>query len=99
MALTIELTPEQETQLAAAARREGVAPEELARRFVTDQLSTVTVADAKTEDEDPTLALFAQWAKEDAQKTPEESTAEDRLWEEFERSINEVRRATGMREL
>jgi hypothetical protein len=46
-----------------------------------------------------TLALFAQWAVEDARKTPEETAQEDRLWEQFEAGINETRDALGMRRL
>jgi len=38
MALIIELTPEQEAHLAAVAQQEGLAPNELARKFVIEHL-------------------------------------------------------------
>jgi hypothetical protein len=95
MALTIELTPEQEAQLAAAAKKEGLDPAEFARKLVTEHLPLTVVGD----EEDPTLALFAQWKEEDAQMTPEEIEQERRLWTEFETGVNETRRAQGMRQL
>ena len=49
--------------------------------------------------EDPTLALFAQWAEEAKAMTPEEQAQEQRLWEQFETGINEARAASGMRRL
>lgn len=39
MSLTIELTPVEEPRLTASARLEGMEPTELARRFVTAQLT------------------------------------------------------------
>src|ERR1700731_1169168 len=41
MTLTIELDPEEEVRLTAAARREGLAPVELARRLVVEHLPSV----------------------------------------------------------
>ena len=68
MTLTIHLTPFEEARLAATARKEGLEPAELARKFVTERLPPP----ALDETEDPTLALFAQWDREDAEMTPEE---------------------------
>lgn len=96
MILTIELTPEQQAQLAAAAKREGLQPAELAAKLVTDHLPELA---PEPKDLDPTLALFAQWEKEDASMTPEEIEQERRLWEEFEKDINATRQAQGMRQL
>ena len=42
MTLQIELTQEQEARLTAAARREGLPPEELARKLLSDQLPNPT---------------------------------------------------------
>jgi hypothetical protein len=95
MTLTIELTPEQEARLAAAARQEGLEPADLARKIVTEHLPPAIPGDK----EDPTLALFAQWAKEDEQMTPEEIEQEGRLWRDFERGVNETRQSQGMRQL
>lgn len=95
MTLTIELTPEQSERLETAARSKGVDPTVFAQQLVAEHLPLTPVH----EDEDPTLALFARWEQEDREKPPEEVAAEDRLWEEFEKGINETRQAQGMRQL
>ena len=41
--------------------------------------------------EDPTLALFAEWDKEDAQMTPEQIADEAREWEQFKNNLNAER--------
>jgi len=94
MTLTIDLTPAEEARLAAAARRAGLNPTEAARKVLTANLPPASDAE-----DDPTLALFAQWSAEDAQMTPEETAEEQRLWERFEGGINETREASGMRRL
>jgi hypothetical protein len=47
--------------------------------------------------ETPTQALFRKWAEEDALMSDEEKDAEDRLWEEIEKGIQENRLALGTR--
>lgn len=96
MTVTIELTPEQEQQLREAARLEGLDPAELAKRLVTERLPSLA---ANEPEQDPTLALFAQWEKEDADMTPEEIEQERHLWEAFQQDINATRHAQGMRQL
>lgn len=96
MTLTIDLTPEEEARLIAAARQKGVAPQECARQLLTEHLPSLALRRAEA---DPTLALFAQWEQEDARKSPEESADEERLWEAFEKGINETRKALKMRPL
>ncbi len=96
MTLNIELTPEQQARLAAAAKRAGLQPAKFATKLVTEHLPDVGL---EQKDEDPTLALFAQWEQEDANMTPEEIEQERRLWEEFEKGINSTRQAQGMRQL
>lgn len=93
MTLTIELTPEQEARLTSVAQRQGIAPAELVQKLVTEYLPSSQLE----EPEDPTLALFAQWEKEDAQMTPEEIAAENRQWEEFKGNINAERDRAGAR--
>ena len=95
MTLTIELNPTEEVRLVAAARQKGIPLAEFARKLVTEHLPPLTT----NEEADPTLALFAQWEREDANKTPEEIAAEDQLWNEFEQGINATRQAQGMRRL
>lgn len=98
MTLTLELTPVEEAQLTTAARQKGVDPAVFLKQLMTEHLPE-PVASPDVSPEDPTLTLFAQWAKEDAQKSPEEIAQEDRLWEQFETGINETRAALGMRHL
>src|SRR5262245_28646359 len=93
MALTIELTREEEERLSKAARQKGVAPAELARNLVTEHLPPLV----ENEQEDPTLALFAQWDQEDAQMTPEEVEEAKREFEEFKQNINAERKRAGAR--
>jgi hypothetical protein len=45
----------------------------------------------------PAGELFAQWAEEDANMTDEEKEAEDRLWQDFHKGIDNERRKAGMR--
>jgi hypothetical protein len=94
MTLTLELDPNEEVRLAAAARREGLAPAELARRLVVEHLPSVAENSAE---EEPTLALFAQWEKEDAQMAPAEIEESRREFEEFKQGINAERARAGAR--
>lgn len=66
-------------------------------RQATEEIANVsqTISEMK----DPTLALFAQWEHEDDGKSPEDTEAEDRLWQEFEQGINATRQAQEMRRL
>jgi PHD/YefM family antitoxin component YafN of YafNO toxin-antitoxin module len=43
--------------------------------------------------------LFSRWAEEDAQMTDEEKEAEDYLWQDFEKGVNETRAVLGMRQI
>jgi hypothetical protein len=45
----------------------------------------------------PGEALFARWRELDAAMTDEEREAEDRLWEEVQRGLDETRALLGMR--
>jgi hypothetical protein len=94
MTLTIELTPSEEALLAAAAQQEGVDPAELVRKLVIERLPPLA---ERGLDEDPTLALFAQWEQEDAAMTPGEVAEENRLWEGFKTHVNAERDRAGTR--
>jgi hypothetical protein len=111
----IDLTPGEEARLAAAARRIGVSPAEFVRRLALEHLPdepalTETAVDAKLgqwQQQDgtslapdiPARAMFAAWAEEDAKMTDAERDAEDRLWEDFQKGINETRTELGLRQL
>jgi hypothetical protein len=92
MTHTVDLTPDEEARLATAAREEGLSPEEILRRLVTEHLPAVGETAV-----DPTLALFAQWEREDAQMTTEEISEENRQWEEFKANVNAERERAGAR--
>ena len=92
MTLTIDLSPTEEALLTDAARQKGLDPAALVKALVTEHLPAPATAP-----EDPTLALFAQWAQEDAQMTPEEIAEENRIWEQFQTNINAERDRAGAR--
>jgi hypothetical protein len=70
MALTIDLTPEEETQLEAVARSQGIATNEYARRLLTERLPPVSPGvDAENA---ALIALLQSWSKEDATDDPAE---------------------------
>jgi hypothetical protein len=96
MSLTIELSPDEHARLDAAAKQEGMAPEDLARKVLTDHLPPLV---PPPQSEDPTLALFRQWEQEGTARTPEEAARENELWAQFQANVNETRAALGMRKL
>lgn len=95
MSLTIELHPGEEARLIAAAKREGLPPEELARKVLTEHLPAAD----ELQPEDPTLALFRKWEAEGTARTAEEAEQENELWERFQENVNQTRAALGMRQL
>ncbi len=88
MTLIIDLTPEEEARLQAAARRQGIDPAECARRLLQQNLPESPPGAA-------TRALFAQWAREDATEDPAEIRAREVEWNETRRSLNEARLVAG----
>lgn len=92
MTVTITLDPDELARLQAVARKEGVGLAELARRLVLQHLPATI-----QREEDPTLALFAQWDREDARMTPEEIEAARREFEAFKEGINAERARAGAR--
>jgi hypothetical protein len=96
MSLMIELSAAEEARLTAAAEQEAVAPEEMARKLVTDHLPPLA---AEPPSDDPTLVLFRQWEQEGTARTAGEAVHEIGLWEQFQANVNETRAALGMRKL
>lgn len=94
MTLTIDLSPTEEALLASAARQKGLDPSAFAKQLVTEHLPL-----NGSQSEDPTLALFAQWAQEDAQMTADEIAEENQTWEEFKSNINAERDRAGARQV
>ena len=93
MTLKLELSPEQEARLTRLAQHEGLDPVEVVKRLVTDHLPEL---ESDTEP-DPTLALFAQWDREDQNLTQVEIDEENRTWEDFKTNINAERDRAGTR--
>ena len=103
MYIDIPFTPSEEARLSAAARQTGLTPGEWIKRLALERLPTTSVdveeeIDAKLrqwQEQDgvklmpdiPARELFAQWAEKDARMTDEEREAEDRLWEDIEKSL------------
>ncbi len=92
MTVTLELTPAEEARLAEAVRLTGLPRAEAAHSVLAEHLPPVD-----TGENDPTLALFAQWDAEDAAMTAEAAEAEQQLWGRFESNVNETRQAQNMR--
>jgi hypothetical protein len=103
MNLLIPFDPAEEARLTAAARKSGVAPADLIKQLVLDHLPPAPLSaeaemDARIrewQDQDGTPlgrdtaddSLFARWAEEDALMTDAERDAEDRLWDDIEKSL------------
>jgi hypothetical protein len=88
MELTIDLSPDEEVRLRVAAEKEGLEPEECARRLLTSQLPSLKPGEA-------TRALFAAWAAEDATDDPEEIARRNQEWEELKAQMNATRAELG----
>jgi len=103
MTLNIELTPDQEARLQAAARQNGIAPAEVVKRLVEEHLPPLS-SDTETAPSDPkaqVLALLARWQAEDhtpalpplpARNGETPTQALFRKWEEEEATITEEER-------
>lgn len=90
MTLTIDLNPEEEARLRAAAARNGVTVAECARQVLTANLPP-------DEPQDRTLALLAQWEAEDATSDPEEIRRAEAELAELKAGLNAPRETAGAR--
>ena len=86
MTLTIELTPEEERRI-QNAQAKGFDVAAMIKGFLAGL--------PQAEEEDRTLALFAQWRAEDVTDDPEELARRDAELEEFKANINANRAACG----
>lgn len=109
MSITLTLTTAEEARLRQEAEQNGMAPAELATQRLrqhwtgeTSQKDEIAAKlhrwreETKTEIQ-PHISsndLHAMWAQEEAQMTQEERDAEDRLWEDIQKSIDESRGAS-----
>jgi hypothetical protein len=93
MTLAIDLTPEEELRLRAAAQQEGIAPAELARKLVTEHLPPVPDENAAS------IALLQSWLEEDATDDPDEVRQAEAELEAFKQAINAERERAGARRI
>ncbi|MGO8671656.1 MAG: hypothetical protein ACLQVD_09875 [Capsulimonadaceae bacterium] len=93
MTLTVELSPEQETRLFAAARIENTQPQALIQKWV-DHLPRVT--ENQIDDDDPTIA-YALARLAEAPTDPDEIREAQGDLHEFMRNMNRPRIDTGAR--
>jgi hypothetical protein len=91
MTISIELTPEEEARLLAAARRNGMELAECARFLVTQQLPAL---DAEAQD---ALTLLRQWEEEDRTSDPDAIRQAQVELQEFEQAMNTPRAESGSR--
>jgi hypothetical protein len=94
MTVVIDLGPAEEARLLAAAQREGLDPSDLVRKLVREHLPPLSDSGLI---EDPAIALFELWDREDAGMTNDEVAEENRQWEELKANINAERDRAGAR--
>jgi hypothetical protein len=80
LGILINLTPAEEARLSNAAAQNGLAPEELAKRPISEHLP------ASAGEGSATLALFAQWAEQDARLTADERDENTSIYAEIEKN-------------
>ena len=98
MSLVIPFTPIEEARLYAAATQIGIAPEEFARKLVTDQLPFVSNASTPIDDENAkAIALLESWLSAEATDDPSAIRQSEEDLAEFKRNMNANRLATGER--
>jgi hypothetical protein len=90
MILTIELTPEQEVRLRAAAREAGLDAAECARRVLAAHLPALPAGEA-------TRDLLRAWQEEDVTDDPEEIRKAEEELIAFKQGINAARAEAGAR--
>lgn len=101
MQLTIDLTPTQEAQLLAVAESEGLDPQTLLQRLVSEQLpaamerrNLVAPAVPISAENQAAIALLDSWIAEDATDDPEELRRAEEELAEFKRQMNANRVAS-----
>lgn len=115
MSIVINLTPLEEARLSDEATQTGMEASELVTKLLREHLTSWPVKPGDTvrarlrewqlETETDTVhsssahELFARWADEDAQKTDEEIATGERIWEDYQRDVDDERRKAGMRTL
>jgi len=115
MSIIVNLTPTEEADLSTEAMQSGIATADLVAKLLREHLISDPKTkkqqvlerlhqwqkDTETETGPRVSAheLFSRWDAEAAQLTTAEREAEDQLWEDFQKGINETRASLGMRRL
>ena len=99
MTLSIDFTPAQEARLAAVARHQGLAPQDVVRKLVIEHLPELSQpAEPGIDAENAAaIAMLQSWLEEDATDDPEEIRKATEEFEKFKRNMNANRVATGER--
>lgn len=93
MTLVLNLPPDLEARLQAAAQKQGTHPSECAVQVLDRHLPL----DAEVTSEDPTIALLRKWRQEDATDDAEEIQRAEAELEELKSALNANREAGGTR--
>lgn len=113
MSIVVNLSPSEEARLSDAALRSGLEPEEVVRKLLSEHLPGLgpndeldnVLSDRQKKDNIKLMPshtaaeLFGKWDREASLMTDAEREAEDQLWEDFQKGINETRAELGMRQL
>jgi hypothetical protein len=83
MTLMISLDPDLEKRLITEASREGVAPDEYARRIIQEHLPPAGLSPAAV----ATLKILDDWERENATNDPEQIARNQREGEEFMQNL------------
>jgi hypothetical protein len=94
MALTLDLTPEQEHRLQVEAARSGLPLTEYALRRLLGDLPEKELPAPDAENQ-ALMELLRRWREEDDAMTPEEAETAEMEWEELKANLNANRAATG----
>jgi|SRR5713101_2267630 len=84
--LTIDLAPETERRLRGNAAASGKSMQEYLLHLITELPEP-----PESSEHEATLALFQQWAGEDAALTPEEADRDDDDWRQIEGNLQSNR--------
>lgn len=89
MTLTIDITPEEGGRLQEQAHHTGMSLGLYVQQIVKRAADTPPISGTETAQDDPTLALFAQWDLEDATDDPEEITRRQQDGDELLASLRD----------
>lgn len=87
MTLTVQIDEELARKLATEARRQGIDPQEYARRLIEERVGHAEPACSNR----ATLDLLSQWDREDATNDPAELARREDELKELKKTLNENR--------